>query len=80
MLPELADACCGDAILDGGVGEDILYGGGGRNTFNNNDDGELDLLFVLSDTTPITNPPAGSTTVPMPTPSPRLEKKTASRF
>ena len=39
----------GHDILDGGVGEDILYGGGGRNTFNNNDDGELDHLFVLSD-------------------------------
>ena len=39
----------GHDILDGGVGEDILYGGGGRNTFNNNDDGEVDQLFVLSD-------------------------------
>ena len=39
----------GHDILDGGFGEDILYGGGGRNTFNNNDDGELDQLFVLSD-------------------------------
>ena len=29
-------------------------------------------------TTPITNPPAGFTTVPMPTPSLPLEKKTAS--
>ena len=48
----------GHDILDGGFGEDILYGGGGRNTFNNNDDGELDQLFVRI-TTPITNPPAG---------------------
>ena len=39
----------GHDILDGGVGEDILYGGGGRNTFNNNDDGDFDQLFVLSD-------------------------------
>ena len=39
----------GHGILDGGFGEDILYGGGGRNTFNNNDDGELDQIFVLSD-------------------------------
>ena len=39
----------GHDVLDGGVGEDILYGGGGRNTFNNNDDGELDQIFVLSD-------------------------------
>ena len=70
----------GHDILDGGVGEDILYGGGGRNTFNNNDDGELDQLFVLSDTTPITNPLAGSTTAPMPTPSLPWEKRTGSRF
>ena len=39
----------GHDILDGGDGEDILYGGGGRNTFNNNDDGDFDQLFVLSD-------------------------------
>ena len=39
----------GHDVLDGGAGEDILYGGGGRNTFNNNDDGDFDQLFVLSD-------------------------------
>ena len=39
----------GHDILDGGEGEDILYGGGGKNTFNNNDDGDLGLIFVLSD-------------------------------
>ena len=39
----------GHDIVDGGDGADVLYGGGGRNTFNNNDDGELDQLFVLSD-------------------------------
>ena len=39
----------GHDILDGGTGADILYGGGGRNTFNNNDDGEVDELYVLSD-------------------------------
>ena len=37
------------SVLNSGFREDILYGGGGRNTFNNNDDGELDQLFVLSD-------------------------------
>jgi len=39
----------GHDILDGGAGSDILYGGGGRNTFNNNNDGSIDQLFVLSD-------------------------------
>ena len=58
----------GHDILDGGVGEDILYGGGGRNTFNNNDDGEPICSLFSRITTPTTNPPAGSTTVPMPTP------------
>ena len=37
------------SVLNSGFREDILYGGGGRNTFNNNDDGEIDQLFVLSD-------------------------------
>ena len=39
----------GHDVLDGGAGADILYGGGGRNTFNNNNDGEFDQLFILSD-------------------------------
>ena len=39
----------GHDILDGGSGTDVLYGGGGRNTFNNNDDGDFDELFILSD-------------------------------
>ena len=39
----------GHDILDGGSGADVLYGGGGRNTFNNNNDGEFDQLFILSD-------------------------------
>ena len=39
----------GHDILDGGTGADILYGGGGRNTFNNNDDGAVDEIYVLSD-------------------------------
>lgn len=39
----------GHDVLDGGTGADILYGGGGRNTYNNNDDGSIDELYVLSD-------------------------------
>ncbi len=39
----------GHDILVGGTGADILYGGGGRNTYNNNDDGSIDELYVLSD-------------------------------
>ena len=39
----------GHDVLDGGSGADILYGGGGRNTFNNNADGAVDEIYVLSD-------------------------------
>ena len=39
----------GHDILDGGSGADVLYGGGGRNAFNNNNDGDVDQIFILSD-------------------------------
>jgi len=39
----------GHDVLDGGEGSDLLYGGGGRNTYNNNNDGALDEIYVLSD-------------------------------
>ncbi len=39
----------GKDYLDGGAGGDILYGGGGGNTFASEQDGAVDHLYVMSD-------------------------------
>ena len=78
----------GRDVMNGGFGNDELRGGYLEKTSfmaveaetpstTTTTESSISSLFSPT-TTPITNPPAGSTTAPMPTPSLPLEKKTAS--